>query len=81
MKLKATDAVKKVMDNADVTNAKLAARIGCSNAVIYERLTQKNISVKTLDQMLSALDYEIVIQPKNSGRKPDGTFAIGGGAE
>lgn len=81
MKIKATEAVKKVMANANITNAKLASRIGCSNAVIYERLTQKNISVKALDQMLAALDYEIVIQPKNSGRKPDGSFVIGGGTE
>ncbi|XCH79044.1 MAG: helix-turn-helix domain-containing protein [Candidatus Dehalobacter alkaniphilus] len=77
--MKATEAVKKIMEDSNITNAKLASRIGCSNAVIYERLTQKNISVNSLDQMLAALDYEIVLQPKSSGRRPEGCFVVDGG--
>ncbi len=74
----ATEAVKRIMEESNVTNAKLASRIGTSNAVIYERLTQKNISIKNLDQMLAAMDYEIVLQPRSSGRKPDGHYVIEG---
>ncbi len=77
--MNAGKAVKKVMASKEISNARLASRIGCSNAVIYERLTQKNISIKNLDQMLAAMDYEIVIQPKTSGRKPDGVYVITGG--
>lgn len=76
--MKATEAIKKIMGDLNISNAKLASRIGCSNAVIYERLTQKNISIKALDQMLAALDYEIIIQPKSSGRRPDGCYVIDG---
>jgi len=77
--MKATEAIKKIMGDLNISNAKLASRLGCSNAVIYERLTQKNISVKALDQMLAALDYEIIIQPKSMGRRPDGCYVIDGG--
>ncbi len=75
----ATEAVRKIMEDLGITNAKLASRIGTSNAVIYERLTQKNISMKNLDQMLAAMDYEIVLQPRSSGRRPDGVYVVDGG--
>ena len=74
----ATEAVRKIMEDLGITNAKLASRIGTSNAVIYERLTQKNISIKNLDQMLAAMDYEIVLQPRDSSRKPKGHYVVEG---
>lgn len=79
--MKATDAIRKVMEAQDIGNAKLGARIGCSGAAIYERLTQENISIKNLEQMLSAMDYEVVIQPKGAGRRADGCYVIDGGGK
>lgn len=74
--MKANEIVRSIMKNQDIQNCKLASRIGCSNATIYERLTQTNISVNNLLQMLAALDYELVIQPKSSGRRPDGCYVV-----
>lgn len=76
--MNATQAIKKIMQETDVTNAKLASRIGCSHSVVYERLTQQNISINLLDQMLSVLDYEIVVQPKTNKRRPSKHFVIKG---
>ena len=75
----ATKAIKEIMIKQGMSNADLAKRIGSSNAVIYERLTQDNISVRTLDEMLRVIGYEIVIQPVTSGRRPNGVYVIDGG--
>ncbi len=76
--MRATKAIKEIMKRSNTSNADLAKVIGCSNAVIYERLTQKNISINNLDQMVSAMGYEIVLQPRpeKSGRRPDGVYVI-----
>lgn len=75
----ATQAIKEIMKKQGKSNADLAGRIGVSNNVVYERLTQENISIKNLNQMARGLDYEIVLQPKVKGRRPEGVYLIDGG--
>jgi hypothetical protein len=72
----AIEILSKIMETKGVTNAKLGKAIGCSGDIVYQRKKQKNISVKVLNQMLCALDYEIVIQPTTSGRRADGVYVI-----
>ena len=38
---------------------------------VYQRLHQENISVNALNQMLSAMDYKIVIVPASRRMKDD----------
>lgn len=74
--MKATDILTKIMEMQGVTNAQLGKKIGCSGDIVYQRKKQKNISVAVLNQMLCALDYEIVIQPTTSGRRAEGVFVV-----
>lgn len=64
------------MEEKGYTNAQLGKKIGCSGDIVYQRKNQSNISVKVLNQMLCAMDYEIVIQPTSAGRKPDGVYVV-----
>ncbi|CDZ23783.1 hypothetical protein CCDG5_0653 [[Clostridium] cellulosi] len=74
--MNATDALKKIMKEKGVTNANLAKKLECSNAVVYERLTQENIGVKNFVRMLELLDYELIVQPRALGRRPKGCIVI-----
>ena len=74
--MKTTEILSKIMEEKGVTNAQLGKKIGCSGDIVYQRKKQKNISVKVLNQMLCALDYEIIIQPTSSGRRAEGVYVV-----
>lgn len=74
--MKATEILKKIMEEKGLTNAELGKKIGLSGDAVYQRKSQDNISVKVLNQMLCAMDYEIVIQPTQTGRRADRVFVV-----
>lgn len=74
--MKATEILTKIMEEKGMTNAQLGKKVGLSGDAIYQRKNQDNISVKVLNQMLCAMDYEIVIQPTQTGRRADGVFVV-----
>lgn len=61
--MNATEIVKKIMADKGETNASLARKVHCTHSAMFERLKQKNISVDVLVEMLTQLDYQLVIQP------------------
>jgi signal recognition particle subunit SEC65 len=63
--MKATEAVRKIMEEQGVGLTKLADRIEKSVRLVSDRLSQENISVKNLKEMLRGLDYKIVIMPRD----------------
>lgn len=63
--MKATAAVRKVMKEQGVGLSKLADRIEKSMRLVSDRLSQDNISVRNLREMLRGLDYKIVIMPRD----------------
>lgn len=70
MKIKATEAVREIMKNQGKTMSGLAQSMPADNdgkevpvRRISERLSQENISVKVLDEMLRVLGYKIVLMP------------------
>lgn len=76
------DAVRKAMKETKTTQVKLAERLSnperqVSQTVISERLNHSNMSVNLLLEMLDKLDYELVIQPKKRGRRPEGQILVG----
>lgn len=73
--MKAMDAVKEVMLLRGVKQVELADRIKVRQNTLSERMTQKNVSVQKLDEMLNAMDYKIVIVPR-SARVPEGGFEV-----
>lgn len=64
--MKATDIIKDIMEKQEVKPSMLAERLGIKNNTLSERMTQKNISVLKLSEMLEAIGYKIFIVPKNS---------------
>lgn len=69
--MKATTILKSLMKSQGIGNSVLGKRIGLAHNVVYQRINQKNISVNTLNQMLSAMDYKIVIVPASRRMKDD----------
>ena len=72
MKIKATDAVKEIMKSQGKRVKDIADALpddsdgkGVPLRRISERLSQDNISVKVLDEMLRVLEYKIVLMPKD----------------
>lgn len=67
--MKATEAVKEVMERKEVKQAVLARRIGLdgnNNSTLRMRLRQDNITVTKLTELLQAMDYKIVVMPADT---------------
>ena len=61
--MRATEIIKVIMEENSITKTTLARRINVPFQTVYDRLTQKNISVYIILEMLSAMDYELIIRP------------------
>ena len=73
--MKATVALKEVMQIREVRPAMLADRLGIKGNVLSERLGQDNISIAKLNEMLRLMDYKIQVVPREA-RTPEGGFEI-----
>jgi DNA-binding Xre family transcriptional regulator len=65
--MNAKDLLKQLMAEKGVSNADMANRIGISQASVWDRLNNKknkSLSISTLNSMLKAMDYEIVVVPR-----------------
>lgn len=66
------EILKEIMKDKGLGSAAIAKRLALSDRrVIQARISQKNISIDKLNEMLRVMDYEIVIQPaaKCDGKK------------
>ena len=61
--MKATEAVRQVMESTGTTLSTLSRRLGKRPQVVWDRLSQDNISVAKLNEMLRTMDYKVVIVP------------------
>lgn len=75
MRMKATEAVRKIMEDKGVTLTELAGRSGKKVNVIWDRLSQKNISVEKLNEMARVLDYKIIMVPRET-RMSEGYYEV-----
>lgn len=71
----AMEAVKTIMKMKDIRPAVLCDRLQIKSNVLSERFKQKNVSVEKLNDMLRAMDYKVVVVPREA-RLPDGGFEI-----
>jgi hypothetical protein len=71
----AMEAVKEIMKLKDIRPAVLCDRLKIKSNVLSERFKQKNVSVEKLNDMLRAMDYKIVIVPREA-RIPEGGYEI-----
>lgn len=73
--MKATEAVREIMARNAIKVATLAARLNIKSNVLSERLSQQNISIVKMNEMLRAMDYKIVVMPREA-RIPEGGIEV-----
>jgi hypothetical protein len=71
----AMEAVKEIMKLKDIRPAVLCDRLKIKSNVLSERFKQKNVSVEKLNDMLRAIDYKVVVVPRDT-RVPEGGYEI-----
>jgi hypothetical protein len=71
----AMEAVKEIMKLKDIRPAVLCDRLKIKSNVLSERFKQKNVSVEKLNDMLRAMDYKVVVVPRDT-RVPEGGYEI-----
>ena len=71
----AMEAIKEIMKLKDIRPAVLCDRLKIKSNVLSERFKQKNVSVEKLNDMLRAMDYKVVVVPRDA-RIPEGGFEI-----
>jgi hypothetical protein len=71
----AMEAVKEIMKLKDIRPAVLCDRLKIKSNVLSERFKQKNVSVEKLNDMLRAMDYKVVVIPRDA-RIPEGGYEI-----
>lgn len=71
----AMEAVKEVMKIKEVRPAILCDRLKIKSNVLSERFKQKNVSVEKLNEMLRAMDYKVVIVPRET-KVPENGFEV-----
>ena len=71
----AMEAVKEVMKMQEVRPAVLCDRLGIKSNVLSERFKQKNVSIEKLNEMLRAMDYKVVIVPRDA-KVPENGFEV-----
>jgi transcriptional regulator with XRE-family HTH domain len=77
--MKIGEAIKLAMKNQKTSQSQMAKRIGATGqSVIAQRLRMDNLSINMVIEMLDVIGYELVIQEKKRGRRPDGQILIGG---
>lgn len=73
--MKTGEAVREIMKSKEVGVNALAGRLDKTPRLVSERLNQENISIAKLREMLIALDYKIVIVPRNA-KLPENGFEV-----
>lgn len=73
--MKTVEAVRAIMEEQELGVNKLANRLNKKPNVISERLSQTNISVVKLNELLRVLDYKTIIVPRNT-TIPKGGYEI-----
>ena len=69
MIMKVSEIIRSIMDEKNCKPIDLAKRLGISKQTLNGRLTQDNISIDKLNEMLKQMDYKIVIDPNTSKSK------------
>jgi len=74
--MKTSEAIREVMKAKEIGVNQMADRLGKSPRLVSERLSQENISIAKLQEMLRVLDYKIAIIPRDARLPKDG-YVIG----
>lgn len=72
--MRAGEIVSEIMKSQNVKVSDMCYKLKIKSNVFCNRLVQKNMSVKVLDEMLRTLDYKIMVVPR--GTKVDGGYDV-----
>lgn len=75
-KTNATEIVRAVLNHRNVKQKDLALMVGKSAGTVTNLLYSEGLSVSSLYSFMTVLGYEIVIQPKKPGRRPEGQYVV-----
>lgn len=68
---------KEVMKATKTTQAQLVERLGVGHqSAVSNRVNSANPTLLSTLEILEAMGYELVVQPKKRGRRPEGQLPI-----
>lgn len=73
------EIVMKLMEQQNKTNAQMASALNITPAAMWDRLNSTkttSLTVKKLNEMLRALDYEVVIMPRAKAGRIDDAYVV-----
>ena len=73
------EIIMKLMEEQNKTNAQMAAALDISPAAMWDRLNStktKRLTISKVNEMLRALDYELVIMPRAKAGRIDGAYVV-----
>lgn len=74
--MRPNDVLVLLLREKEISKAEFARQLGISRGTLQERLRQKNISTQLLNEMLRAIDYELVVQPITRGARKTGQLVV-----
>lgn len=71
------EAISKIMKDKGVTQKAMAESIGKEKPTdVSARLASKNMTFNKAIEMLSVMGYEVTVQPRRAGKRPEGQIVI-----
>ena len=73
------EIVNKIMEEQNKSLADVATIVGLSQAALWDRLRSpknKSLTVAKLNEILTALNYEVVLMPRAKAGKIDGAYVV-----
>lgn len=71
-----SEALKQAIKESGMTQARLAKALGYRGQSSIAERVKGNITVENMLAMMDAIGYEVVIQKKKPGRRPEGQLAL-----
>ncbi len=72
-----SDVVTEVMHRAQINQTQLAKLVGFKNQSNVSEALKRDIKISVFQRMIDALGYEVVVQKKKQGKRPEGQIVLG----
>ena len=72
-----TEAITKIFQRKNLTKVEVAKKLHLNSSnSINARMKNKKIRICKLVELLDALDYEMIVQPKSTEEPPEDTYVM-----
>lgn len=72
-----SEIVTEVMHRSQINQTQLAKLVGFKNQSNVSEALKRDIKISVFQRMIDALGYEVVIQKKKPGKRPEGQIVLG----